>query len=404
MKEEDKEASYERTRQRMKEYRQRMGLEVESEVEHAGEIDNALKIAKVAMAKGIYNTAVSALEKVTAWCSSNSKVGSKVFLELAMAYEAVGRADEAMQVYRNLANCRIGEVRENAKRLLYGLESFEFMKSDAQLASFNRKKIRNTFIETTGIDRFAMNFDDVYNTAYVDTSSREYKKLTENVVRSVREARQILLKATDSGIVERTKIVQALRSLARRFDEALREEKKAAELARQPVPMMDGRPIVSSANRQDNSAVDFHLADPEQMIENLNGEWRLQLIADRTGDGVKYYNTTLSWQQVDTNGMQFSSQGQVGFLTISEAGYLEFEGENRILRRSDISTTGGGSVLAGLLRNQGGASSSGVAQQVITVDSILLVTRCAEMARWQDEERDHFAVWRRVEPGTYSKR
>jgi hypothetical protein len=69
------------------------------------------------------------------------------------------------------------------------------MKSEAQLASFNRKQIRANFIETTRMDNFLSNFDDVYNTAYIDTSSREYKRLTENVVRSVREARQILLKS-----------------------------------------------------------------------------------------------------------------------------------------------------------------------------------------------------------------
>jgi hypothetical protein len=211
-KESDREASYEQTRQRMQEYRIRMGIDVPSETEHAAEIEEAVKIAKLAMERGVYSTAVSALEKVTQWCSSNSKVGSQVFLELAMAYEAVGRTDEASQVYNKLTNCRIEEVKNNAKRLLYGLESFEFMKSEAQLASFNRKQIRMNFIETTRMDNFLSNFDDVYNTAYVDTSSREYKRLTENVVRSVREARQILLKATNTGLVERTKVIQALRS------------------------------------------------------------------------------------------------------------------------------------------------------------------------------------------------
>ncbi|KAI2506209.1 hypothetical protein MHU86_8244 [Fragilaria crotonensis] len=201
------------------------------------------------------------------------------------------------------------------------------MKSEAQLASFNRKQIRTNFIETTRMDSFLSNFDDVYNTAYVDTSSREYKRLTENVVRSVREARQILLKATNVGIVDRTKVVQALRSVARRFDEAMREEKKAAVAATQPVAMIDGVAIVSR-KKDEGGSVEFTLATPEQMIENLSGEWRLQLIADRTGDGVSFYNTTLSWQVLDTDTMKFSSQGIVGFLSISERGELEFEKEN----------------------------------------------------------------------------
>ena len=400
MKEGDREASYEASRQRMREYRVKMGIDVQSEADNAKEIDEAIKIAKLAMERGVYSTAVSALEKVTKWCSSNSKVGSTVFLELAMAYEAVGRIDEASQVYNKLTTCQVDEIKNNAKRLLYGLQSYEFMKSEAQLSSFNRKKIRNNFIETTGMDNFAANFDDVYNTAYVDTSSRKYKQLTENVVRSVREARQILLKATDVGIVERTKIIQALRSVARRFDDALQDEKKADYEARQPVAMIDGEAIVSKT-KDDIGVVDFKLASSDQMIENLNGEWRLQLIADKTGDGVRYYNSTLSWQQVDTEDMQFTSLGPVGFLTLSEKGGLDFENEKRILRRSGVESSGSGGMLAGLLGPKGGATSSIVPQQIMTVDSILLVTRCAEVPRWQDEDKDHFAVWRKVEPGTY---
>jgi hypothetical protein len=40
-------------------------------------------------------------------------------------------------------------------------------------------------------------------------------------------------------------VIQALRSVARRFDEAIRDEKKAAEAASQPVAMIDGVAIVS---------------------------------------------------------------------------------------------------------------------------------------------------------------
>lgn len=396
----DKDASYEQSRQRMKEYRVKMGIDVKSETDHAQEIDEAVNIAKLAMQRGVYGTAVSALEKVTQWCSSNSKVGSNVFLELAMAYEAVGRSDEATQVYTKLSKCTVPEIKNNAKRLLYGLESYEFMKKDAQLASFNRKKIRSTFIETTGMDNFASNFDDAYNTAYIDTSSREYQKLTENVVRSVREARQILLKATDSDIVPRTKIVQALRSISRRFDEALRSERTAAEKAKQPVAMIDGKPIVASTKDSELGSVDFNLASPEQTIENLNGEWRLQLVADRTGGGVQYFNKTLCWQQVDTDSMQFTSEGKSGFMTVAEKGSLKFEDEARTLSRK---VTSGGGMLTGLLGPKGGAASNNVPQQIMTVDSILLVTRNTDLPRWQDINKEYFAVWRKVEPGTFSK-
>ena len=89
--------------------------------------DEALKIAELAMQRGIYMTAVTSLEKVTKFCSTNSPVGSKVFLELAMAYEASGRTQEAYQVYKTLSTCRMEAVKFQARRLLYGLEAMEFM-------------------------------------------------------------------------------------------------------------------------------------------------------------------------------------------------------------------------------------------------------------------------------------
>merc|ERR1712194_765878 len=93
---------------------------------------------------------------------------------------------------------------------------------------FSRKKIRNTFIDTTGLSRIADNFDNVYNTAYVDLEKggKYYKKLSSSIVRSAREARQILLKATSSEEVSRLKVVQALRSLNRNFNEALAKERR----------------------------------------------------------------------------------------------------------------------------------------------------------------------------------
>jgi len=397
----EKEESYERTRQVMREYNRKMGIEVESEKEHAVEIDDALKIAKLAMQRGIYATAVSALEKVTSWCSSNSKVGSKVFLELAMAYEAVGRVDEAMQVYTKLSTCRMEDVKNNAKKLLYGLESYEFMK-DADVSSFsNRKKASQEYREATGFDAFCDKYDTGYST-YVDTSSDEYKALTANVVRSVREARQIILKAVDSGIVERTKVVQALRSLSRGFDDALDQEKDKKKFEQEKVAMIDGVPVIRKPPKTFDIELEFKLASPEVTLESLSGEWRLQLVANRKGNGVKYYNTTVSWLQLDTNDMQYSREGQVLFLPITETGGLDFDGDNRILRRKEIEASGGGSILEKILGQQDGTLSSEVPQEIMIVDSIIMITRCAEILSWQDENKDYFAVWRRVEDGTFS--
>ena len=148
---EDQEAANLATKMRLQRYREKVGIDVASEKEHATEIEEALQLGQLAMLRGVYATAVSALEKVTPWCSTNSKVGSKVFLELAMAYEAVGRTHEAYQVYQTLSTCRMEDVKHNAKRLLYGMEAMDIMRDIS--SEFSRKKIKNTFIDATGLGR-----------------------------------------------------------------------------------------------------------------------------------------------------------------------------------------------------------------------------------------------------------
>jgi hypothetical protein len=389
------------TRERLQKYREKVGIDVQSEKDHAADIEEALKIAGYAMQRGMYSTAVSALEKVTKYCSTNSKVGGKVFLELAMAYEAEGRTQEAVTVYTTLSKSRMEEIKFDAKRLLYGIEAMQFMRNEAKLESFGRKKIRNTFIDTTGLDHFSQHFDDVYETAYIDLSSGFYRRLTESVVRSNREARQILLQARGSGMVEHLKIVQALKSLSRHFDSALIEEQKAA--APQSVAVMDGKPIVARPERQEESSVatvmagmdEFILASPEEMLEMLDGKWRLQLVADRQGDGVKYNNNS-TLQTVDTNAMKFTFTDPSSFVKVSQSGSIEFDSEKRILSKTNVS--GGGGVLSGLI--SGGKSNilTGSAQQIVSVDSVLLVTRLAPDKKRSvaDGNKGYFSVWRRV--------
>lgn len=318
-------------------------------------------------------------------------------MELAMAYEAEGRTQEAVTVYRTLSKSRIEEIKFDAKRLLYGIEAMQFMRNEAKSEAFSRKKIRNTFIDTTGLDHIAENFDDVYETAYIDLSSGFYRRLTESVVRSNREARQILLQATGSGMVEHLKIVQALRSLSRHFDSALEEELKAA--APQSVAVMNGKPIVKQRESSSVATVmagidEFVLASPEQMLEMLNGEWRLQLTADRQGDGVKYNNNS-TFQTVDTDAMAFSFAGPSGFVKVSQSGDLEFESEKRILSKTNVNTSGGG-MLSGLM--VGKSNTLTAAQQVLSVDSTLLITRLAPDKKRSaaDTTKNFFSVWRRV--------
>lgn len=401
--EESRLKSAEATRQRLREYREKAGIEVQSEKDHAAEIEEAIRIGSLAMQRGMYSTSVSALEKVTKYCSTNSKVGGKVFLELAMAYEAVGRTDEAITVYATLSKSRIEEIKFDAKRLLYGIEAMQFMRNEMKDSSFSRKKVRNTFIDTTGLNHIAQNFDDVYQTAYIDLESNFYKRLTESVVRSPREARQIILRATNSGEVERTRIIQALRSLSRNFDDALEKEMERSKV-NEPVAVMDGKPIVSSRKQEEfGSALsnsNFILADSVQMFENLNGKWRLQLLADKRGDGVKFFNNTLSLQRFNMEQGRFEAQTPVGFGNMHVSGKVEFNEDMRVIQRRKVEKKGGG--MLGALMNPltGVLGAIQIPQQIMTVDSTLLITRAApgHTLKTNDKgDKDYFSVWRRID-------
>lgn len=404
-------ASVEATRERLQQYREKVGIDVQSEKDHAEEIDLALRKGAYAMQRGMYSAAVSALELVTKYCSSNSKVGGKVYLELAMAYEASGRLEEASVVYKTLSKSRIEEIKINAKRLLYGLEAMQFMRNNLGSKDFSRKKVRNTFIDTTGLANIAQNFDDVYNTAWIDMEKGFYKQLTESVVRSPREARQVLMRAVAGGEVQRLRVVQALRSIARRFDDALELEIKKAEKKieeQESIAVIDGKPIMSRKKQDEEMLAgimqdldEFTLAGPDQMRENLSGEWRLQLLADKKGDGVKFFNSTMSTQTIDMERLLFTSDGgNSGFINVKQSGQVEFNDKRRILSKIDVQVSGSGGMLVGLWggTRSGAAGAVSAPHQVLTVDSVLLVTRrvLSKNQSPSEDEKDFFAVWRRL--------
>lgn len=406
-------ASIEDTRRKLQAYREKVGIDVQSEKDHAGEIEEALSIGQRAMQRGMYGTAVSALEKVTKWCSTNSQLGGKVFLELAMAYEAVGRTQEAIRVYSTLSKSRIEEVKFNAKRLLYGIEAMQFMRDEAKVKAFQKRNVQDTFIETTGMNTFADNFDDRYNTAWIDMDSGFYKQLTESVVRGIREARQIVLKATGSGEVDRRKVVQALRSMSRYFDDALEKEIEENAPQPEPVAIMDGKPIMAPKRKKERSMDEeiasmekFILAAPEQMKADLQGEWRLQLLADKRGDGVKYFNTTEAWQTFEmSSSMEFESSIPQGFLgSVNKKGEIEFDDERRVYTQTNVKTGAGGFLQSFMSGSSGAEAGPNGPQQIISVDGVLLVTKYAGKGRTEDLVKNYFAVWRRVEPGTYSSK
>jgi hypothetical protein len=52
-----------------------------------------------------------------------------------------------------------------------------FLGTEGVSSDFSRQKIRNTFIDTTGLGNIAENFDDRYNTAYVDLDNGAFLNL-----------------------------------------------------------------------------------------------------------------------------------------------------------------------------------------------------------------------------------
>jgi|AntRauTorckE5430_2_1112549.scaffolds.fasta_scaffold05748_1 hypothetical protein len=320
-----------------------------------------------------------------------------------MAYEAVGRTSEAIQVYTTLTSSRMEDVKYNAKRLLYGIEAMQFMRNEAKSEAFARKKASQTFIDTTGLGNIAENFDDRYNTAYIDLDRKGgyYSKLTENVVRSFREARLILLKGTDSSEVDRTKVVQALRSIDRSFSDALRKEIKRNAPKPKSEAVINGVPIINT-DEEVIPAVPgldtFNLGAIGTVLENIDGVWKLQLMADSKGDGVNFYNKNLCWQEFDVQEMSYEALGPSGFLTLSQSGAFDVDEEQRIISRTEVEKEGSASFFTDVYSNKlsGATAAVNLQQQILTIDSELLVTRVVvPKMKLSETVKEYFCVWRR---------
>jgi hypothetical protein len=194
--------------------------------------------------------------------------------------------------------------------------------------------------------------------------------------------------------------------LNRDFDSALRNEKANANRnieERDFVPLINGAPImVRQQERQDDTGDDafspdamdtYRLGTPDQMLKNINGEWKLLLVADKSGDGVKFFNSTTAWQKIDTRTMEYAYDIPAApWMTSKRTGLLTFESQSRTMERK---------VPLSYFFPLPSAASPAV--QIISVDSELCITRLAgEKMLDTSNVKDYFAVWRRVEPGTYA--
>ena len=175
------EESAESTREKLRAFREKMGIEVQSEKDNQPIIEEAISLAERAMGRGSYSVGISALEKVTQYCSAKSELGGNVFLNLAMLYEAEGKTDQALSLYATLSKSTINKIKVNAEKLLYGLEAMRFMRDEAKIKEFSRRKVADTFIDATGFKDMSSKFDDVYNTAYLDLEKGQYYRILTEV-------------------------------------------------------------------------------------------------------------------------------------------------------------------------------------------------------------------------------
>ena len=197
--------------------------------------------------------------------------------------------------------------------------------------------------------------------------------------------------------------------MSRHFDDAIEKEIEKRR-QQEPTAYINGKPLMLSVRADDESdsaaAIDqFVLASPEQMLENLNGLWMLQLLADKTGDGVSFFNTTAAVQEiriVSDTAMSFRAEGPSGFAKVLCTGKLEMDGRRRVISRSDVTTEAAAGSMLGLFgsnKNAGFLAAVSKSQQVICVDSTLLITKAPFGSRKDsssDPDKEYFGVWRKL--------
>lgn len=109
-------------------YRASAGIDMAKEEAHVAEISDALVTADRAMRGAFPSDAVRALEPVREFVSTNSQRGGDVYLALALAYEATGQRNAAIDVYKKLRASPFQIIARKARQLLAGFEAMETLK------------------------------------------------------------------------------------------------------------------------------------------------------------------------------------------------------------------------------------------------------------------------------------
>ncbi|PXF44653.1 hypothetical protein BWQ96_05595 [Gracilariopsis chorda] len=122
---EESKARDEAVKKRLEAYRATRGIDMKKEDEHREKIESALNESANLMKKSLPYKAINMLESVTEFTSDRSRLGGKVLLALALAYEAVGRREDAKKTYMCLRTNPFTEISSKAKQLLQGFQAME---------------------------------------------------------------------------------------------------------------------------------------------------------------------------------------------------------------------------------------------------------------------------------------
>lgn len=115
---------------KLAEYRASRGIDTEREERHREEIEQALIDAAEQTAGLQPYQAIRTLENVRSYVSDCSRLGGNVYLSLGLAYDSVGKRDEAREIYATLRRNPFPDIGTKAKQLLQGFEAMDMLKVD----------------------------------------------------------------------------------------------------------------------------------------------------------------------------------------------------------------------------------------------------------------------------------
>lgn len=110
---------------RLAAYRSARGIDTEKEEAHRDEIEAALSTADICIKRTQPYDAIEALEAIVPFISDRSRLGGRVLLSLALAYDTVGRREGARDLYTRLRSSAFSEISSKARQLLEGFTAME---------------------------------------------------------------------------------------------------------------------------------------------------------------------------------------------------------------------------------------------------------------------------------------